>query len=125
MTRPVFDPIVRNMSNYRNINSEHFAEMFKALSNPHRLAVFKRLMICCAPGTKCSPQEAQRYCIRDLGSGLDIAASTLSHHVKELQRAGLIQMERRGKNIDCWIEPETLDQLANFFNQTDLKGETS
>ena len=113
------------MSNFRTINNEHFAEMFKALSNPHRLAVFKRLMSCCAPGTKCSPQEAQRYCIGDLGNGLDIAASTLSHHVRELQRSGLIKMERRGKNVDCWIEPEILDQLASFFMQTNSKGDVS
>lgn len=103
------------MSNYRNITPENFAEMFKALSNPHRLALFKRLMSCCAPGTKCSPQEAQRFCIGDLGSGLNIAASTLSHHVKELHRAGLIQMQRRGKHMDCWVDPDTLEQLSGFF----------
>jgi len=93
------------------------ADMFKALSNPHRLTLFSRLMSCCVPGTKCSPSAAVRYCVGELGDGLDIAPSTLSHHLKELNRAGLVNMERRGKNIECWVEPDVLDNLASFFSQ--------
>jgi len=102
------------MSNYES--NQQQAEMFKALSNPHRLALFSRLMTCCAPGTKCSTDEAVRFCVGELGEGLDIAPSTLSHHLKELNRAGLVSMERRGKNVECWLEPETLRNLAAFFN---------
>jgi len=102
------------MSNYE-INQQQ-AEMFKALSNPHRLALFSRLMNCCAPGTKCNPDEAVRFCVGELGEGLDIAPSTLSHHLKELNRAGLVSMERRGKNVECWLEPDILQNLAAFFN---------
>jgi len=102
------------MSNYE-INNQQ-ASMFKALSNPHRLALFSRLMTCCTPGTKCSPDDAVRFCVGELGEGLDIAPSTLSHHLKELNRAGLVNMERRGKNIECWLEPKVLQDLAAFFN---------
>ncbi len=104
------------MSNY-NIDNELLAEMFKALSNPHRLALFYRLMACCVPGTRCGVDEAKRFCVGELHEGLDIAPSTLSHHLKELNRAGLIQMERRGKNVECWLEPAVLVQLSQFFNQ--------
>ncbi len=89
--------------------------MFKALSNPHRLALFHRLMNCCAPGTVCSVEEAARHSVGKLGEGMDIAPSTLSHHLKELNRAGLVQMERRGKNVECWVEPEVVKELARFF----------
>jgi ArsR family transcriptional regulator len=89
--------------------------MFKALANPHRLALFQRLTTCCAPGTSCSPQEAVRHSVGELGQGLEIAASTLSHHLKELNRAGLIRMQRRGKQVECWVEPATLEELAAFF----------
>ena len=99
------------MSNYSIIQ----ADMFKALSNEHRLALFKRLMTCCAPGTKCSPEDAVRFCVGELGEGLDIAPSTLSHHLKELNRAGLVEMERRGKQVECWVEPATLRSLSEFF----------
>jgi len=62
--------------------------------------------------------ETLHFCVGDLGEGLDIAASTLSHHLKELNRAGLVRMERRGKHIECWLEPEVLGELARFFRQT-------
>ena len=104
------------MSNYQ-IDIERRAAMFKALSNPHRLALFHRLTNCCAPATACSVATAERYCVGELGEGLDIAPSTRSHHLKELNRAGLVQMERRGKNVECWVEPKVLAELARFFGR--------
>ena len=101
------------MSNRQN--DKFHAAQFKALSNPNRLALFKRLMSCCVPGTICNTDEAIRYCVGELGKGLDIAPSTVSHHLKALNQAGLIQMERQGKTIHCWVEPEILDELAHFF----------
>ncbi len=89
--------------------------MFKALANPHRLALFHRLTTCCPPGTSCNTEEAMRQNVGALGEGLEIAPSTLSHHLKELNRAGLIQMQRRGKQVECWVEPATLKELATFF----------
>lgn len=109
--------IIRNMSNYESdINT--LAEMFKALSNPHRLGLFNRLLTCCAPGTVCSADEAARFNVGQLGEGIDIAPSTLSHHLKELNRAGLIHMQRNGKQVECWVEPEILEHVGAFFNQT-------
>jgi ArsR family transcriptional regulator len=59
-----------------------------------------------------------------LGGDLDIAPSTVSHHVKELQQAGLIRMERRGQRVECWVDPETLGGLAAFFqNSVNTDGE--
>ncbi len=101
------------MSNSKT--NEKYASMFKALSNIHRLALFHRLMTCCEPGTKCSAEDAEKYCVGDLGEGLEIAPSTLSHHIKELNRAGLISMERRGKNVVCWVAPDVLSMLKGFF----------
>lgn len=101
------------MSNRNKIDL--YATRFKALSNPHRLALFKRLMSCCIPGTVCNTDEVACVCVGDLGEGLNIVASTLSHHLKELNRAGLIQMERQGKTVQCWVEPKVLKDLASFF----------
>lgn len=90
--------------------------MFKALSNPHRLALFKRLMGCCEPGTKCRTDREMRCCVGDLGQDVDIAPSTLSHHLKELNRAGLVRMQRNGKHVECWVEPDAVNRIGDFFN---------
>lgn len=91
--------------------------MFAALSNPNRLALFQRLCSCCAPGTSCSVDEVSKLCVGELGDGLDIAPSTLSHHLKTLVNAGLIQTERSGKRVNCWVDPEVLTRLSAFFSQ--------
>ena len=106
--------IIRNMSKYETYEAQ--AIRFKALSNPHRLLLFKRLMSCCVPGTVCNADEATHYCVGELGEGLDIAPSTLSHHLKELNRAGLVHMQRQGKTVQCWVEPNVLIELADFFS---------
>lgn len=88
---------------------------FKALSNPNRLQIFMQLLSCCQPGTGCDISEAQKFCVSDLGKDLDIAPSTLSHHIKELHHAGLLRMQRRGQHIDCWVDPERVSTLQQFF----------
>lgn len=114
MTGPDKTPIIRNMSNYRT-NITDTAERFKALGNPHRLALFQRMTTCCAPGTTCALEEAAEFSVGELGEGLDIAPATLSHHLKELKRAGLVQMERRGKQVFCRVDANTLRELAELF----------
>lgn len=102
------------MSNIRN-STERLAALFKALGNRHRLAVLQRLASCCIPGTVCGADEAYRACVGDLGDGLGIAPSTLSHHLKELHHAGLVHMARQGQRTECWVDPEAIEELAAFF----------
>jgi len=86
--------------------------MFKALSNLHRLQIFLRLVECCPPGAKCSTNgDARRY-VGQLGAELHVAASTVSHHIKELRHAGLIKIERQGKNIQCWVDQDAVNALG-------------
>ena len=108
--------IIRNMSKYKNKQLEDFAEIFKALANPNRLRIFLKLVSCCEPGTKFSTDTEMSQCAGELGHDLGIVPSTVSHHLKELRRAGLIRTERRGKKVECWLEPETLEKLSDFFS---------
>lgn len=103
------------MSNYRNIDTELKAQILKALGNPHRLAILEQLTECCGPGTVYDLDDATAAFVGELGQNLGIAPSTLSHHLKELANAGLIQTQRRGKNVACWVDPETLAELAAYF----------
>jgi len=103
------------MSNIRNDNLPEFAAMFKALSNPSRLSIFTRLASCCCGRMSCDVTAGLGECVGELGKDLGIAPSTVSHHIKELHRSGLLKMERHGQKITCWVEPSTLDALRAFF----------
>jgi len=60
--------------------------IFKALGDPRRMEIVERLGIC-ESGAACG----------DMRECLPISAATLSHHLKELETAGLIHIEREGK----------------------------
>ena len=60
--------------------------ILKALGDSRRLEIIERLSQC----TQCTACSSLREC-------LPISAATLSHHLKELETAGLISIERDGK----------------------------
>jgi ArsR family transcriptional regulator len=103
------------MSIYQSNDLERYAEAFKAISNPNRLAIFLHLVSCCPPGTSCSFDEEMKKCVGDLGRGLNIVQSTISHHIKELRIAGLIHVEKKGRYTECWVDGETVRLLADLL----------
>ena len=111
------------MSNYRTDELERFSSAFKALSNPHRLEIFNILSNCCAPAAESASDTELSCCVGDLVPKLDVAASTLSHHLKELNRAGLIDMQRDGKQIYCSLNTAMLKELRMLlkFYELNLK----
>ncbi|HUB68752.1 MAG TPA: metalloregulator ArsR/SmtB family transcription factor [Candidatus Methylacidiphilales bacterium] len=84
------------------------------MAHPRRLAIFLRLAKCCEQ-KGCSPEECSRLCVSELGKGLGIGNPTVSHHLKELIRAGLIRTCKCGQSTECWVMETTLDNLAGFF----------
>lgn len=104
------------MSNNENKIIDRYSEVFKALSNPNRLKIFMRLVSCCAPGTVCTVNEGNSAYVGDLASDLDIVPSTVSHHIKELRRAGLINMRRQGQKVECWVDRDVIKELSNIFS---------
>lgn len=106
------------MSKYsKDIDIGRYSGIFKALSNPHRLKIFLRLVACCAPGTIWTVEEQESASVGDLAKDLDIVPSTVSHHIKELRHAGLIKMRRAGQKIECWVDPEVIKELEVFFGR--------
>lgn len=116
------------MSNSTKHSLDRLAEMFKALANPHRLKIFIRLAECCCAEVSDAPADgtfSAGTSVGDLGKGVGVVPSTVSHHLKELRRAGLIQMSRCGKSVMCWVEPQVLDSLSGFFAAAGVKKGTT
>ena len=107
---------LRYMSNNRTEKIDELAEIFKALSNPHRLKIFLRLATCCRPGTVGYIDENSTAFVGELGDELGVVKSTVSHHIKELKRVGIIRTERKGQKIACWVDPKMVDDLKKFFS---------
>ncbi len=113
--------IVRNMLNHKikmppEQDIERYADMFKALSNPNRLRIFLELVPHLASGEVCSSDVEQvEACQQEMAARMNLAPSTVSHHMKELKHAGLVNVTRSGRNVDIQINLETLNHLRSFF----------
>jgi len=105
------------MSNNQTITLSQLSEIFAALSNPYRLGIFMRLTCCAGDMTESEPNGHICACVGTLGKDLGIAPSTVSHHLKELARAGLIKMTRRGQTTECQVDPEVVRAVAEFFQK--------
>lgn len=82
------------------------AHMFKALGDPVRLRLLS--MITSAGGGE--------SCVCDLTVGFDVSGPTISHHLKVLREAGLVDCERRGTWVYYWPRPENLRRLATLLD---------
>ena len=117
MTRIAVPVMYGHMSNYQDDIKERYTEIFKALSTPKPVAH----ILYGSPHAAHRAQNAARtwrgvrQCVSELGKGLDIDPSTVSHHIRELRQSGLIRMQRKGKNMLCWVDPETVIATANLL----------
>ncbi|MFE9204867.1 ArsR/SmtB family transcription factor [Micromonospora sp. NPDC007230] len=76
------------------------APMFKALGDPVRLRLMS--MIASVP----------EICVCDLTPAFDLSGPTISHHLKLLREAGLVDSERRGTWVWYRVRPEAFRQLG-------------
>jgi ArsR family transcriptional regulator len=79
------------------------APMFKALGDPVRL----RLMSLIA--------STDEICVCDLTDAFDLSGPTISHHLRVLREAGLVDSERRATWVYYWARPEALRQLSGLL----------
>ena len=79
------------------------APLFKALSDPIRLRLLSLIA---------STTEA---CVCDLTDAFDVTGATISHHLRVLREAGLVDCERRGTWVYYWVKATALDQLGNLL----------
>lgn len=80
------------------------AAIFKALSDPTRVAIVNRLA------------AAPEVCVCDLTTAFDLSQPTISHHLRLLREAGLVEAERRGTWGYYRLVPEAIDRLREVFS---------
>lgn len=85
--------------------SEFLAPKFRALADPVRLRLLS--LIASAP--------AGEVCVCDLTPGFDVSGPTISHHLKVLREAGLIEGQRRGTWVYYRPVRERLSELARVL----------
>lgn len=105
------------------MEQSNLARIFKALGNPQRLALFEMIH---RMGTEAALAEwrgrgAPAACCPVKGAFtaacacMGLARSTISHHFKELQRAGLITCVREGRGYLCEVNPEAVEAVRGFL----------
>jgi ArsR family transcriptional regulator len=78
----------------------------KALADPVRVKIVSHLFSCSA-GEEISGE---------LAAILDLSESTVSHHLTQLRKAGLVVSDRRGMNAFHRVRPEALQALCTALD---------
>jgi len=77
-------------------------QIFRALGDPTRRAVFERL---------CRGEAA----VGELTSGFDVSQPAISQHLRVLRGAGLVSERRAGRNVYYRVEPRGLRPLVDWL----------
>ncbi|WP_068162199.1 ArsR/SmtB family transcription factor [Rhodococcus phenolicus] len=78
------------------------ARMFRALGDPVRLRLLSLV----------ASHAGGEACVCDISDSFDLSQPTISHHLKVLREAGLLDCERRGTWVYYWVIPTALQQLS-------------
>jgi ArsR family transcriptional regulator len=105
----------------------NYSKIFKALSNEQRLKIFMMIYdgCCSAKGESVFSVKDEEGCCPVAGTlkkaftkvcgCMKLSRSTVSHHFKELQNAGLVICEREGQTFRCRVNPEAVDLIKAFL----------
>ena len=83
--------------------AERMAAVAKALGDPIRLQLVDVLR-----------KHAGKVCVCELIPLFDVSQSTVSHHLKVLRQAGLVDSERRGLWAYYYVVPDALAEFADW-----------
>ena len=97
------------------MNLTKLAAIFKALSDPNRLAILQMLRDECGGECRFEAGDGGKT-VSEIAGCCDVGLSTVSHHLKELRQAGLIRCEKRGQWILCSPDPNALAAVKEFLD---------
>nr|WP_323747446.1 metalloregulator ArsR/SmtB family transcription factor [Catenulispora rubra] len=94
------------------IESAGLAHVFKALADPVRLRLFSLI----------ASHAGGEACVCDLTPYFDVSQPTISHHLKVLREAGLVDSERRATWVYYSVRPAALAQLSALLTPAAAAG---
>jgi ArsR family transcriptional regulator, arsenate/arsenite/antimonite-responsive transcriptional repressor len=86
------------------VQAERMARIAKALGDPIRLQLVDVLR-----------KHAGKVCVCELVPLFDLSQPTVSHHLKVLRDAGLVDSERRGLWAYYYVTPDALEELSAWL----------
>jgi ArsR family transcriptional regulator len=100
---PCCDPVV--YPDVERRQAQRMAQIAKALSDPIRVQLVDVLR-----------KHAGKVCVCELIPLFDVGQPTVSHHLKVLRKAGIVDSEREGLWAYYYVNPEALEELSAWLS---------
>jgi len=101
--QPCCEPVV--YPDIERAQAERMGLVAKALGDPIRIQLVDVLR-----------RHAGKVCVCELVPLFDLSQPTVSHHLKVLRDAGIVDSERRGLWAYYYVRPEALEELSRWLS---------
>jgi ArsR family transcriptional regulator len=100
---PCCEPVV--YPDIEREQAERMASVAKALGDPIRMQLVDVLR-----------KHAGKVCVCELVPLFDLSQPTVSHHLKVLRQAGIVESERQGLWAYYYVKPDAVKELAKWLS---------
>ena len=101
--QPCCEPVV--YPDIERAQAERMGRVAKALGDPIRVQLVDVLR-----------KHAGKVCVCELTPLFDVGQPTVSHHLKVLRAAGIVDSERQGLWAYYYVNPESMEELSEWLN---------
>ncbi len=101
--QPCCEPVA--YPNLERRQAERIAALAKALGDPIRVQLVDVLR-----------RHAGEVCVCELTPLFDVGQPTVSHHLKVLREAGIVDSERRGLWAYYYVAPDALEEFSTWLS---------
>lgn len=89
-------------------DAEQVAARLRALADANRVRIIQALSCC----------EGHRMTTSDVADMLEVSAATANHHLRQLERAGLVTPEREGARVHYGLRLDSVNAVARTLSVT-------